>query len=336
MMQILFIIILFSGLAVVIFSVVGSIVYDLSLEKLNKVAVDHPYSRALRKRPFVSVVLIDRNDIYSLKRSLLSILKNNYRKFEIIIVSEKDIAQIKSEIASYSKKYKSKNIKVVKSANYNRSVIKNNSEIILEVKASYALGKDAIKETVKYFVINKGATSLVPHVNGVFSYTISSLLMQNEYILKNNFKKSQSALLKINKNTNGILAYKNNDNAPKEFKYCTNIKAHTNNPVVDLSQEKNLLQITFLAGSFILLSYLIYLAFIAHYSALLALAWVGFSFFIALNIWAEDNLNLTNKLILILLTPMVSLLMYLSLPVKLFKLASSQAVRQYPRVKFVG
>jgi glycosyltransferase involved in cell wall biosynthesis len=336
MMQLLFIIILFAGLSVVVFSVIGSIVYDLSLEKINKTAADHPYSRALRKRPFVSVILFEQNDINSLKRSLQSVLKNNYRKFEVIVVSEKDIEQVKSEISGFRKKYKSKNIKIVKSANYNSSVLKNNSEIVLELKNIYMLDKDAIKETVNYFALNKDSTSLVPHVNGVFSYSVSSLLLQNEYILKNNFKKSQSALLRINKDNNGILAYLNNANAPTNTSYCTNIKAHTNKPAVSLNHDKNLLNTSLLAGSFILLSYLVYLAFVAHYSALLALAWVGFSFFIALNIWAEDDLTIANKLILVLLAPMISLLMYLALPVKLFKLVSSQAVRQYPRVKFVG
>jgi hypothetical protein len=109
--------------------------------------------------------------------------------------------------------------------NYNSSVLKNNSVIILALKNIYLLDKDAIKETVNYFALNKDATSLVPHVNGVFSYSVSSLLLQNEYILKNNFKKSQSALLRINKDNNGILAYLNNANAPTNTKLLYKYKS---------------------------------------------------------------------------------------------------------------
>jgi hypothetical protein len=335
MTQLLFILILFSGLSIVIFSVVGSIVYDLSLEKINKAAADHPYTRALRKRPFVSVILFEQNDPNNFRRSLQSILNNNYRKFEIIIVTANDFQEIKSVISGFRKKYKSKKIKVAKSADYNNSDLINNSEIIIELQDLYTLDKDAIKETVKYFALNNDITSIVPHVNGVFNYSISSLLIQNEYILKNNFKKSQSSLFKINKNSNGILAYKNNTNASKNAKYCTNIKAYTNIPDISTNQDKILLHTSLMVGSFILISYLIYLALISHYTALLALTWIGFSFFIVLNIWAEED-SIANKLKLVLLAPMISFLMYLALPLKLFKLASSRAVRQYPSVKFVG
>jgi glycosyltransferase involved in cell wall biosynthesis len=333
-MQILFLTILFTGLLFVIYSVLGSIIYDLSLAKINKQAIAHPYSRALRKRPKVSIIVFAENNAEQLIKCLQSIGKNNYRKYEISVVSTDSSDEIKSAVADFSKKYKSKKIRVINS--YSKEALTDNSEIILELNDSFMLDKNALFETIKFFALNKDASVLIPQVSGVFKYTVSSLLLQYEYILKNNFKKSKSALYRMDNNNGGIKAYKLFPEQPAKIQFCANIKSYTNKPASLQNQQKSMLRLGLYIAGFVIVSYLMYLALAAHYTALLALVWLGFSFFVALNIWAEEDLKLPTKISMIFLAPMISLLMYLKLPVKLLKLASFQPVRQHPSVDFVG
>jgi hypothetical protein len=334
-MQILFLIILFTGLLLVIYSVLGSIIYDLSLAKINKQAIAHPFSRALRKRPKVSIIVFAENNAEQLIKCLQSIGKNNYRKYEISVVPTYNSDEIKSTVAAFSKKHKSKKIRIINS--YTKEALADNSEIILQLSDSLMLDKNALFETIKFFALNKDASVLIPQVSGVFKYTVSSLLLQYEYILKNNFKKSQSALYKMDNNKGGIKAYKLAPVQPAKIQFCANIKSYTNKPASLQNQQKSMLRLGLYTAGFVIVSYLIYLAFAVHYTALLALMWLGFSFFVALNIWAEEDLKLPTKISMIIIAPMISLLMYLRLPVKLLKLASSfQPVRQHPSVEFVG
>jgi glycosyltransferase involved in cell wall biosynthesis len=292
-MQILFLIILFTGLLLVIYSVLGSIIYDLSLAKINKQAIAHPFSRALRKRPKVSIIVFAENNAEQLIKCLQSIGKNNYRKYEISVVPTYNSDEIKSTVAAFSKKHKSKKIRIINSST--KEALADNSEIILQLSDSLMLDKNALFETIKFFALNKDASVLIPQVSGVFKYTVSSL------------------------------------------QFCANIKSYTNKPASLQNQQKSMLRLGLYTAGFVIVSYLIYLAFAVHYTALLALMWLGFSFFVALNIWAEEDLKLPTKISMIIIAPMISLLMYLRLPVKLLKLASSfQPVRQHASVEFVG
>jgi hypothetical protein len=88
MSQILFITVFIAGLAYAGLSIFGSILYDLSLAKINKQARIHPYTRALRMRPKVTVIVLASSDASQLHRSLESIAKNNYRKYEIVVAAK--------------------------------------------------------------------------------------------------------------------------------------------------------------------------------------------------------------------------------------------------------
>jgi len=63
---------------------------------------------------------------------------------------------------------------------------------------------------------------------------------------------------------------------------------------------------------------------------------VGAAFYIVLNVWSDEHLAFFTKLKMSLLSPMICVLFYLILPIKIIKLTSLQSARKQPSVQFVG
>jgi hypothetical protein len=322
MSQILFITVFIAGLAYAGLSIFGSILYDLSLAKINKQARIHPYTRALRMRPKVTVIVLASSDASQLHRSLESIAKNNYRKYEIVVAA-KNKAPINSVVKTFKKKYPKKNIKTIKTSGNNYESIVNKLDkrgIAIVINDNYILGRTAISETVKYFALNQDTSILKAHITNVFDFTLPSLVRQYEYSIKNQWHKASSGLFKLNSNNDeGFTALKLSLNKDGESKFCSNIKVYERGKKHSKLIKRSIPKLALIPTVFAVLSYAIYLAFASHYVALLFLVWSGFTLFLILNIWADEQFSTTEKIRLFALSPMVSFLFYITLPSKLFK-----------------
>jgi hypothetical protein len=308
MAQILFIALLIAGLAFAGLSLLGALIYDLSLAKINKKASDHPYSRALRKRPKILIAVKAGTNPDQLYSCLQSIAKNSYRKYEIILSSENNKA-VSSVVTALSKKYPSKKITIAKDGWWDN----NKAEIIIEMSDEYLLPKNALSETAKYFALNKNAEVLLAHTGNVFSYSISSLISQYEYVIKNHWQKTLSTLSRLNINNVHFKAYRGKNSQDRTV-FCSNIRVYSAHTQLTRSQNRSA-ALLFAAG-FILINYLIYIAVHSHYAAPLGLVWVGACAYLALNIWSDEHISIVKKLRMLTLTPMISMLFYFKLPLK--------------------
>jgi hypothetical protein len=319
MTQLIFIFFLIAGLACAVISLLGAIIYDIFLAKKNKLAADHPFIRAIRKRPKVSVIVLAGEDNLVLQRCLVSIARNNYRNIEIIVAAQKPIYTKKS-INYFTNKYPRKKIKIAKSEWQNTVKKIKSPGIVVVVDDNITLEKTALSETVKYFALNQKTSILLPHCTNVFNYTISGLIHDYEVVLKNQYQKNLSLVNRSSTRHAAFTAYKETVNFTGQTNYCSNINVFTfAEPMAARKKQTDRVHAGLILGTFAAISYIIYVALVLHYTALMALLWIGFSLFLVLNIWSEEHIRIMHKIRMLALVPMICLLFYLTLPAKALK-----------------
>jgi hypothetical protein len=315
MAQIFFICMVMLGFTIAAAGLLSSFIYDLSLAKVNKKASDHPYARAFRKRPNILIVIsLDANPA-QLKNCLRSIVQNNYRKYEIII-NNKLNEPTRGTVDAFKKQYPSK--KIIAENGWQKFA--NKADIIVEMSGEQLLAKNALAETVKYFALNENVDVLTAHTENIFDYSLSSLMSRYEYVLKNQWQKALSVLFRANKTNVRFKTYRYK-NKKDHIYFCSNIRVYE--PRKFFTSQKNKFAAGLSSAGFILLSYLIYTAANAHYSTPLELVWCGGCFYLILNIWSDEHISFVKKFRMSILTPMISVLFYLKLPLNTLRQLAS-------------
>jgi hypothetical protein len=320
MSQLFFILLLLIGLVLGAVSIFSSLLYDLSMAKTNKEAAAHPYSKALRKRPKVSVLVIAGNNPKQLQNCLHNITKSKYRKYEIIIATQ-NLSLVRKTVSDFKKKYRSKKIKVVKiSNNYWQEAAKKIKDpgVSIVIQDNYLLDSSAISETVVYFALNQNHEVLTAHVTNIFNYSITGLIHEYEFMIKNQWQKTLSVLHKNKAQYDGFTAFRSQVKNISQAQYCSNIKVY-NDGTSPVPKNKNNLSKLLLLATLLTVSYALFVALNLHYNALIAIIWLGFLLFLALNIWSEEHLSLKQKIRMLALAPMASLLFYLTIIFRIFR-----------------
>jgi hypothetical protein len=320
MTQLLLILVLLLGFSAAGLNIFSSLVYDFSIAKINKAARLHPYAKALRIRPKISIIIIAGNNPSQLQKCLQAIAKNRYRKYEIIVASQ-NLTLVKKTISDFKKKHRSKKIKALKISNSSWQEVANkvnSAGIYFILEDHYLIDETAISETVMYFAQNQNCDALLPHITNLFNYSLNSLVQQYEYIIQNQWQKTLSVFHKNNIPNSGFLACRKHPEKINHIAYCSNIKVYTTGQNF-APKTKNIWRIFLLLVAFITVSYALFIAFNVHYSVLIAIIWIGFSLFLALNIWSEEHINIGHKIKMLALAPMVSMLFYVSIIFRFFK-----------------
>ena len=340
--HLLFYTLLILVLGVVFFSFSGVLVYDFKMARLHNQLIKHPYLRRFRKRPNIAIlVLVNENNIDYLERCLTSIAKNNYRKYEIIVAAEYNSYQIRKIVSKFKKRYKSASIKTqaIRSGSWQAAANKNSkTEYLAVVDAACELQNDALKQSVSYMALKPSVNIIVPYSSSPFDYTIKGLLNQYGQLVQNQWQKPMSLMGLLKVKSNKFVFYRSPfvlQDSSLDYYSATSVIVPQQNPIILNIQRKKLFAVLYL-GAFLIASYFILLAFSSHYRALLALLWVGAAFYIVLNVWSDEHLAFFTKLKMSLLSPMICVLFYLILPIKIIKLTSLQSARKQPSVQFVG
>jgi hypothetical protein len=342
--QALFIVFLVLGLAAAAFCIFGALIYDIKLSSYNKELLKHPYSRQLRKRPLIMlIVLVNIENCHFIEKCLLSIAKSNYRKYEIVVASEVPAGKTNRALKTFKNKYPGKKIKFVRAVNgkWQNLAKKTKAEYVAVLSAGSELEKDTLMSVMKYFALQPSLGSVVPHYSSEFDYTIVGLLRLYVQIVVNQVQKPISFLNGRKDSVGNFFVYRTKVPAIRDARvhyYAgTNVivqrkpflaKSHT-------TQNKAVTNAVSLLV-FSVVTYAIYLAFASRYTALLALIWAGFSFYLILNIWADEYLNLNDKIRLSFLSPMASLMFYFAIPLYGFKQALAQPARKHLGVELVS
>jgi hypothetical protein len=299
---------------------VGSVVYDLKQISLQKRLKAHPKSRVLKARPLVSIVISAEGSEDNLEKCLLSIAKNSYRKYEIIITNPNFSKRIEHEANKFKKLYPKKKIKIIDyrlKKNEKRITHYTEGQYILFISPLYSLEKKTIHNFVSFFALNPNAESVILAINLPRIYTISNLYSQFELSLDGQVQKLKSILGL--KNYGYAVVYSRrkffNYHKPMSSNYSANTIINLNSETTILSllnkkSIKNLYAKSVIFAVVLLAIYSTYLAVMYKYTALLVIIWTISVYFLSFGIIANDQIKFFRKIQMLLLTPMISILSF--------------------------
>ncbi len=149
------------GIGLGVVGITGANIYDFKTTKERKASLRHPYARKLRRRPVLSVIILSRNNSAEIQACLLSVLRSNYRKIQIIIVDRASTDGTQGIVKQMIVKYPSRGIKLIaKRLNSNEAQsIKQarryaSGDITFTISANNTVEKTTLRNLSYHFITN--------------------------------------------------------------------------------------------------------------------------------------------------------------------------------------
>jgi glycosyltransferase involved in cell wall biosynthesis len=155
------------GLALLM-RIAGAALYDLKCADQDKMRKLHPYTRAYRNKPLVTVIVYARNSEASVIKCLESIV-NSYKKTEILIIDNASADNTRKMVRSYIKTHKNKTIKLIskrramtiKEAYATVPAKQIKGTYVMHIDASAALASKALESSVLNLNLQPGPALIV-------------------------------------------------------------------------------------------------------------------------------------------------------------------------------
>ena len=168
--------------------VIGANMYDIVQSIHRHRANKHPFSKALRWRPLVSVVIPAFNEAEVIERCLKSICMSKYKKLEIIVVDDRSSDDTYRIVKKFAKLKTTRNLRVYKNPKnmgrggaINTGVKKSKGELVMALDADSTVTPDSISRAVWHFAIHD-VTALAPNVRIFKHKSLLGLLQRFEFM----------------------------------------------------------------------------------------------------------------------------------------------------------
>ncbi len=141
------------GLCVLGFSI-GSFLNDKKIFQIEKQKSIHPFSRSLKSRPLISVVVFVWNDQDSIINLIENVFDSSYKNLELIIANNASVDGTIETIREFQKQHPKKLIKIYTSRHIRSSSLTIQRAITAYSKAEYILEVPISARLEKYTVLN--------------------------------------------------------------------------------------------------------------------------------------------------------------------------------------
>jgi glycosyltransferase involved in cell wall biosynthesis len=297
-------------------SIIAIIIYEVQKTQIKRKELAAPNSRKLRKKPLVSLVVNVNNGKENLDLCVQSIVKSSYRKYEVVLLgtgSKKNKAVAEELKNKYPKKV-FRTISGNKIPNWKSAASKCKGELVIILNSDYMVKKTSIAEAVKLFTLNtnlqaiNGSRWILPELS------IRNLLQRINTFM-NDYRQKCSSVFGVGKTDFRFVILRREALVKKtkgavRIKYANNVAAYS---ASGNTKQSRFALLNYLACFmfFWVNTYFIYVAIAHRYPNLFALAWafglIGLTFIITL----QDNMKFSQKLGMVLISPLLYLLIYL-------------------------
>lgn len=301
--------------------------YDIKQTKRYRNRSKHPYSRRFRARPRIAIVVKANDNQDGLRKCLLSIAANRYRKYGIVVVAPAKNRAAQMIVDDFIQIYPKKSVCRV-GDNKLAAVIKElDAKLVLVLSKPVILDKHALKKAVLWFSDDNQAQILLASQQVLADATLVNLVKRFEVMILSQMRKTID-LIGSTTSTSVDLAAIYKFNAFKSRSKQTAVKHYAADIAVYQPVERwretlfvpqptlatiNLLGLILFSGLVFLISYATYLALWRVTVYPLAILWLSVSVFLFLAIWADEHQGLFEKAKLSLIAPIMFGLLYLSL-----------------------
>lgn len=342
MIEILLLITLGFISATFFFIVAAASWYDIRLTRDKRRHAAHPQRKQFRRRPHITILLAASEDRIATQRSINSLIKNSYKKHNIIVSGAKR--------SDFKNILKNKTIRFTK----NNSIIgSGRGELVIKMNGGMTLPSFALHRIAWHFNNHPDLTMLVLAHQPVFYPSHAHLFTIYRSFIAELFHKATSMLGHVHADPANIVVTHNKKMSPNSrlsFFYAEDVRA-TSQPTSKISmllksQHKLHRAIgawnIFGALLFLAISYGLYLALWQRQPTLFTLTTLASTLYIATTIWWSNHLNLLHKAFYTAGLPLALLYFYLFLAGTLLEVLSNVtkaiipiSIRLFVRVKNV-
>lgn len=309
--------------------IVGAALYDVDeIRKLHDYK-QHPHKKIYKNRPFISVIVISSGGVDALERCIGSIMQNNYKKREVIVVCNNNLYKVKKLLREYPKvrlsTTKLATIDAVRSAyrHYGKG------DIVLTLNDASIVNSDSLDKIVWQYNAENQPDVILLNRRILTKYSSTGLFVTYYLLVLQLYKRMRSALRAnyslplinsvVSKKTllSGIsqTSYFASDisvivTASPSYKQLT---ASTSSFYQGHRFQKRILQLLRMVGwlvAALLIGYFVYVATVLRQPTLLLLTVTGLGLMIVFAIFLDTALTLKKKIIYCLLSPVTYILFY--------------------------
>jgi len=328
-----------AALAVLItLQIIGASLYDIKSVKLRRLRRLHPYAKAYRSWPLVTVIVLAQNQADSLKDSLDSLRRSNYRKLQILVVDNASTDDTKFIAKGYLDRYPKLDARLIskRKAADRITVISSlrryiKGEIVLIADADCSVEKSAIRQAIRHFQEQPDASMVVPDTVPATVKSLRGLMQSYQAILFQRSKKAISILSgPIESN---VLIYRRQalGNAlrrkPVNALYADDVRIQTDNDAEPYRFERahharlfmRYISVIFAASQLLvtiltplLVSYFIYLAIGLREPLFLLITMGGVALLLLFAVWENDHLAFRERLVYSLGIPITYSSLYIT------------------------
>jgi glycosyltransferase involved in cell wall biosynthesis len=183
----------------------GALRYDVrETARLRKLKL-HPFSRANKRRPHITVVISTLNNAATIESCLGSIFIHNYRNVDVLITDRGSRDHTVNLIRNYIKQQKNRRIRFIanrsKAGNSHslyHSIIKyGKGELLLTLPANYVLGDSALLRLAQRFAGDENLAACNLDVHIIHGYNIANIFAQYRSFIARRIEKFQGASNRI-------------------------------------------------------------------------------------------------------------------------------------------
>lgn len=185
--------------ALALTQVIGALISDIQVARLLRGQRLHPTARRYRHRPLITVVIATHNDARVIEHCLHRLVKNSYRKLQIIVADNKSTDDTKKIVKTFMAQHPNKSMKLYyerrRSAVTKSQVVARAreryaaGELILYLQPSDQLDATALKKAVAYFNSDKSVDSLIMAEQLQTSATVAGLIYKYLHLMQQRAQK---------------------------------------------------------------------------------------------------------------------------------------------------
>jgi cellulose synthase/poly-beta-1,6-N-acetylglucosamine synthase-like glycosyltransferase len=164
--------------------------YELQRLRRDKKIKDSEYE------PLISVLIPAYNEEKVIYRSLKSVYASEYKNFEVIVINDGSKDQTTRQVNKFIKETGVTNLRLMRQKNGGKGTALNNGlkkyakgELVMILDADSALDKNALKNSVKYFIDPK-VTSIASNVKVIPNQRLITIMQFFEYTMGYKAKKA--------------------------------------------------------------------------------------------------------------------------------------------------
>lgn len=153
------------------------------------------------KEPWLSVIIPAYNEELSIESTVSSVMANQYRHFEVIVVDDGSTDRTSTIVRCIIKNNPKARLKLVRQKNAGKSHALNNAiinhthgSLVMCLDADSRLAPDGIQKAVNHFQKNPNLVALASNMKVSGKPSILTIAQKIEYIVGNRFKRSLSLM----------------------------------------------------------------------------------------------------------------------------------------------